>query len=233
MFTWFKGKKSKGGSQIFEYDGERSDKGLIGYQEELDSGFIQEREKVYDSLFGDSETVSHEILPMVPHIDVIIYKPGFQGRDFYTLVSSGMSDKKMNTPNDVSEKYSRAEIIMYTNEPKEFYINLIRHFARYPHKYETYLSYGHTIPNGQPAESLFLNSSLDTLVFIPTILSPDKSFTEKLKKNSGKEVQLLHLTPITTNESNLKLEKGMDSLYDLLDKNKHSHILNECRKPYA
>ena len=69
IFKWFKGKKSKGGSQILEYDTEGTD--LIGVQEDFDEKLREEREKIFDELFGHSESVSHEIMPLVPHIDIL------------------------------------------------------------------------------------------------------------------------------------------------------------------
>lgn len=231
MSKWFKGKKSKGGSEILEYSGEG--KSLIGFQDEVDVKLIEQREAVYEELFGDCETVSHELMPMVPHIDVYIFKPNDQGRDFYTLVSSGMSDIPMTLPDGVSEEYNRAEIVMYVKEPKEEYINLIRHYARYPHKYETYFSYEHTIPNGNPPEPFFENSALDSVIFISSILSPDNNFTEQLKSKTGMDVQLLHLTFLTSSECDYKLEKGVDVIYDLFDEKNHSFILDEQRQSYV
>ena len=165
MFEFLKRKKkSKGGSTILEYDQSKTDADMIGVQVELDEKLHDSREELFDELFGECESVSHEVIPMLPHIDVFIYKPGHQGRDFYTLVSSGMSDMSMTLPEGVSDEYGRAEIVMYVTEPKDEYINLIRHFARYPHKYETYFAHSHTIPNGQPAE-LFLNKAC--LILLP------------------------------------------------------------------
>lgn len=206
---------------------------MIGVQVEFDEKLHDSREELFDELFGECESVSHEVLPMLPHIDVFIYKPGYQGREFYTLVSSGMSDMAMTLPDNVSNDYNRAEIVMYVSEPKDEYVNLIRHYARYPHKYETYFAHSHTIPNGQPAEPFFSNSILDTIAFIPTIVSPDNKFTDLLFKKSGVSVQLLHLTPITTPECEYKLENGTDELYGLFDDKNHSFILDESRASYV
>jgi hypothetical protein len=234
LFEFLKRKKNtKDGSTILEYDQSKSDRDKIGVQVELDEKLHDTRENIFDELFGECESVSHEVLPMLPHIDVFIYKPGYQGREFYTLVSSGMSDMAMTLPSGISDEYQRAEIVMYVNEPKDEYINLIRHYARYPHKYKTYFGHGHTIPNGQPAEPFFSKSSLDTIIFIPTILTPDKNFTGLIKEKSRLSVQLLHLTPITTQESEFKLESGTNDLYDLFDEKYHSHVLNEVRDSYV
>jgi hypothetical protein len=96
-----------------------------------------------------------------------------------------------------------------------------------------HIGHGHTIPNGQPAEPFFSKGILDTIIFIPPILSPDKGFTGLVEEESGVSVQLLHLTPITTPESEFKLENGTNDLYDLFDEKDHSCVLNEIRKSHV
>ena len=232
MFDFLK-KKSKGGSTILEYDQFRTDADMVGVPAALDEKLQIAREMVFDELFGECESVSHELLPTLPHIDVFIFKPGYKNRDFYTLVSSGMSDMPMTLPHEVSEDYQHAEIIMYVDEPKNAYINLIRHYARYPHKHRTYFGHGHTIPNGMPAQPFFPGSELDTIIFIPSILTPDKTFTELIKEKCGVNVQLLHLTPITSQETQFKLENGTNDLFDVFDNQSHSFLLNERRASYV
>ena len=230
MLEWLKGKVTRGGSKIIVPPSEPKD--LYGFSDDVDESLIREREQVYEELFGPFGPVSHELLPMVPHIDVYTFEPGYQGRDFYTLVSSGMSDLPMHLPDGVSQEYARAEIVLYVDEPKELYINLIRHFARYPHSYDTYFSYEHTIPNGDPAEPFFADSELTSIMFIGPILSPDKSFTERLKGRTGIEVQLLHMTFLTTRECDFKLEDGADMVYDMLDEHEHHFVVDESRRSY-
>ncbi len=58
--------------------------------------YIEERERVYDEIFGPSKMVYHEVLPLVPHIDVYCRPPNGK-RDFFTFVTGGMSDIPMNS----------------------------------------------------------------------------------------------------------------------------------------
>ncbi|MET1076495.1 MAG: suppressor of fused domain protein [Pseudomonas sp.] len=234
MFGPFKQKKKAGiGAVTAAHENSQAGADLIGFQTESGEQLQDFREQLFDELFGDCDSVSHEISPLSPHIDVFVYKPGYQGRTFYTLVSSGMSDVPMTLAAGIPDDYQRAEILMYVTEPKEEYIHLIRYYARYPHQYGSYFAQGHTIPNGQPAEPYFSPGSLDTVLFISSILSPDNEFSDRLYEKSGIPVQLLHLTPITTAELEFKLEHGSDRLYDIFDENNHPFILDETRSSYV
>ena len=61
---------------------------MMGFPEQDPSAFCALREKVYEEFFGPPETVSHELLPLVPHIDVFVYPPGHANRPFYTLAAA-------------------------------------------------------------------------------------------------------------------------------------------------
>ena len=191
----------------------------------------QLREAVYDELFGECESISHEIIPLIPHIDVYIYKPGYAGREFYTLVSSGMSDESMLLPDEVDSALARREIILYCEKPLPEYIKLVRFFARYPSKYETWLGHGHTMPNGSPATPLFENSVLVGCVLSYTIVSPDNQVSEKLIIE-GYPVEFLWVIPLTEAEIAHKLKYGFESLLDVFDEVNHPIILDPHRKSY-
>jgi len=74
------------------------------------------REAVYCDLWGPAEKVAHEILPREPHIDVLVHPPRQDGRDFYTLVTSGMSDLRLASEPPAPK---RVEMVMYVHEPRE------------------------------------------------------------------------------------------------------------------
>jgi hypothetical protein len=194
--------------------------------------FSQERERVYDSLFGKCETVNHEIVPLIPHIDVYIHKPGFNKRPFYTLVTGGMSDLPMKVPAEVGPGFSRAEIICYVDEPKEIYMKALRFLARFPHEYETWLGVGHTIPNGQPPAPFFEGSQLAVALLISTIVKSDFDLLGQFQIH-GEPVNFLWFVPITEAECSFKLQRGMTAVFDLLEHHKHPVTLNPLRKSYV
>lgn len=234
IFDWFQKRRrpepevSPGGSPLLRYGGNEFGNPEVGFTEHQ---FLREREEVYDRFFGKAGTVSHEIVPLIPHLDVYIHPPGHAGRDFYTLVTGGMSDLQMTVP----EGYDgppRAELVLYVREPKEEYISLLRQFARFPHANLTWFGPGHTIHNGTPPQPLFEDSELNCLAFSESIVRPDQNLHEELTLQ-GDSVRLLWVIPITSAELQLKLDKGFGELLDLFDRVNHPFVLDEKRRSYV
>ncbi len=193
--------------------------------------FAEPREKVYGSLFGPCETVSHEPLSSDLQIDVSIHPPTRE-RDFYTLVSSGMSDLRMNVPDEALGGAARAEVVLYVDEPAEEYIRLVRTVASLPHQRGTWLGRGHAIANGEPPQPLFAGSELDTVLLLPSIVYPDDMLPERLTVG-GEPVELLWIVPITAPELALVRESGVEALADLLDDCDHPVALDPRRPSYV
>lgn len=223
--------KTEGGSTVYRYEGEEFSKSKIGFTDESTFDFSKEREALYDRYFGKCDQVYHEVIPLIPHIDVYTYTPGHSGRDFYTLVTGGMSDLRMNVPPQ-AKGMERAELIFYCSEPKQEYINLLRVLAHFPHDHKTWLGQGHTMPNGQPPAPIFGSRVLDTFFFMPTIVKPDSNVQNDLKLK-GDPVSFLWLVPLSTAECDLKLKNGTGPLYDLFEANRHPHIFNPNRHSYV
>ena len=106
-------------------------------------------------MFGRYALVYDDLFPgLNPHIDVYVHERGAGGRDFYTLVTGGMSDLPMQLPPDVpADLPRRAEIVFYlppTEAPKREYVSFLSTSARFAYDYDTWLGWGHTIPNGDP-----------------------------------------------------------------------------------
>lgn len=113
---------SPGGSTIRRYANWMMPK--IGVPEEDVAAHAKQRELVYTELFGEPVNVYHELLPMVPHIDVFTYHRELDGRQTTLLVTGGMSDVRMRlAPGvDSSQASPRAELIFYCDgEAAEFY----------------------------------------------------------------------------------------------------------------
>src|SRR5438128_2445833 len=106
-------KKSPGGSTIHRYSGDESAGPRIGFTGESTAGFSEAREKIYNEFFGEALNVSHEVIPLIPHIDVYTYQPGHNDRDFFTLVTGGMSDLEMTLPAGAAGAPRRVEFIFY------------------------------------------------------------------------------------------------------------------------
>jgi hypothetical protein len=231
----FKGADSKetttGGSTVYCYEKDAFSNPQFGFLEGIQE-YVKQREHIFAELFGKSENVFHELNPIVPHIDIYSFKPGYDGRDYWTFVSSGMSDLRMALPKGISSEYFRTELIFYCNEPLDRYAEILRKLAHFPHDNKTWLGPGHTFPNGQPPIPIFEESTvLDSFLFMPTIVSPDNDLAKKLLLG-GDPVNFLWLVPLSTAECNLKLKKGVDALYDIFEKVHHPYIFNPNRKSY-
>jgi hypothetical protein len=236
VFSWFRKKKpppetSPGGSVIRRYEAPSGPR--IGFTEEA-AKFREARESVYGRHFGEATKVWHELIPLIPHIDVYTYARRYQDRDFYTLITGGMSDLEMTLPAEAKGKGAarRVELIFYCWEAKEEYLKTINGLAHFPHEYKTWIGPGHTVPNGNPPSPLWGSSVLDTVLFLHTILTRDAALSDELKL-AGEPVGLLWVVPLTTPECNLKLEKGSNAILDLLGQHHHPFVFDPDRKSYV
>jgi hypothetical protein len=236
MFDWF-GKKrpqsetSPGGSVIERYPNAKWNSARIGSLGESAAKFTEAREEVYAKFFGKAATVSHEIIPLIPHIDVYSHERGQLGRDFCTLVTGGMSDLEMRIPAG-AEAPRRVELIFYCSEPNEEYIKTMRWLAHFPHDQKTWVGSGHTIPNGNPPEPFWGSSVLDTILLLQPIVKHDTTLPDELILD-GEPVHFLWVVPLTTPECNLKLAKGFAAILKLFQQNHHPHVFDPNRVSYV
>jgi len=236
MPSWFGRKKppetSPGGSVIRRYRGNEFSRTPIGFTEESSAEFRSAREDVYTRFFGDASSVSHEIIPLIPHIDVYTYEHGQHGRNYCTLVTGGMSDMEMSLPAGAKGAPRRVELIFYCSEPKQEYLDTLRRLAHFPHDNKSWIGAGHTMPNGNPPEPFWDSPVLDTLLFMPTIVNPDGGLASRLRL-AEEPVHFLWVVPLTTPECNLKLAVGFDAILDLFQRHRHPHIFDPNRASYV
>jgi hypothetical protein len=232
MAAWF-GKKDKpkevspGGSVIHRHESWQEPK--LGFAERH-AEFSKLRDEAYLTHFGEARQVFHEIIPIVPHIDVHEYYREGWPPDVCTLVTSGMSDVPMKIPAG-AEVPRRVEIVFYCREPNKEYVNTMCWLAHLPSSLNTWLGAFHTIPNGNPPEPLW-GTAMNTLFLLPPLVKADTKMPEKLSLD-GDPVELLWLVPLTQAECDLKLAKGSDAILDLFTEKRHSHIFNPNRASYV
>lgn len=183
------------------------------------------------------EMVYHEILSDTVHIDIFWVKPTLE-KPFHTLITSWMSNLPMSVPKDFDDfKYSELyiclpeewEISIKTFEDINSYwpISWLKYLALFPHKFNTWLSYWHTIPNGEPAEPFSENTKLNTILILNSIIF-NEGFNQLKLKN--KTINFFSLIPLYTEEVNLKLKKGSDALFNGFNKYWVNEILNINRE---
>jgi hypothetical protein len=227
------GERSPGGSAIRRYSISQWAQAKVGLRDESSLEFVAVREKVYRDLFGEAQGVSHEVIPLVPHIDVHTYVRSSRQGDAFALVTSGMSDLPLRVPPAAGNGAPcRVELIFYCAEPKKEYLETLRWVARFPHDQKTWLSFGHTLPNGDPPAAFWGSEILDTLLFMPTIVQRDQKLPKELVL-AGDPVHFLWVVPLSTPECNLKLEKGFGAILEVFEKNRHPHVFDPTRRSYV
>jgi len=225
--------RSPGGSTILRYFSNMWAAPQTADPDELSQQFATQRDDVYKELFGEVKATLPEERPLRPRIEVRTYvRSGSRGA-VYALVTSGMSDLAMRIPRNVGKDAPRrVELVFYCAEPRREYQETLRWVARFPHDQKTWLSFGHTVPNGDPPAPFWGSGILDTLLFMPTVVQRDATLSEKLVLG-GDPVHFLWVVPLSTAECNLKLQNGFSAILDLFDKNKHPHVFDATRRSYV
>jgi hypothetical protein len=102
-----------------------------------------------------------------------VFKRPEGDQDVYVLATGGMSDLEMTLPPQAknADVPRRVELIFYCAEPREEYISTLRWVAHFPHDTKSWLGHGHTMPNGNPPAPFWGRAKLDTLLFLPPIVT--------------------------------------------------------------
>jgi hypothetical protein len=129
-------------------------------------------------------------------------------------------------------KTRRVELIFYCSDPREEYINTLRWVAHFPHNSQSFLGYGHTMPNGSPPAPFWGSTELDTLFFVPPIVMKDQTLPSELQLE-GDPVHFLWVVPLTTAECNFKLKNGFEAMMNLFQERRHPHVFDPHRKSYV
>jgi hypothetical protein len=186
---------------------------------------------------GSIEWVHHELASDLVHIDIHVINPT-HSRNYYKLVTSGMSDLPMHVP-DGAKHLQYAELMLclppnwpLTNaaleDPNNYWpMRWLRLLARFPHQYETWFGVGHTIPNGNPAQPLSDQTSLCGMIFAKPALFKDQF--AQLTVNAQKTIHFLSVIPVYQSEIALKLDNGANALFERFAANNVTELLIQNR----
>lgn len=232
---------SPGGSRIYRYED-----GAAKFSAPEGSGVnFKQIEARYEKMLGAQGDVFHEIVSDKVHIDVLTFPPNDK-RDDWTFATIGMSDKPMNVPDGLSEPhlYQLAEVLIslpsdwinakdpdldaaFQDQRIYWPIYWLKTFARFPHEYNTWIWYGHSIPNGDPAEPL-----ADNLPFTGFVTGPVSTWPKgaNIIDIDNGLIAVIGLYPVYENEMRLKLDQGTDALFDAFEKNNITQKFDPNRK---
>ena len=180
---------------------------------------IKTIESHIEKFFGKYKNVLHEIVSPDIHVDICVIEPT-KKRNYYTLVTMGMGAHKMNVPSELeSDKIDRAELLITlpsdwdlqsSDETAYWVTRWLKVMARLPIEHDTWLGWGHTVPNGEPfAENTKLSGMLVTM---PHFFG-EKSTSCKLPDKDI--VCFYQLIPLYEDEMQFKIDNGAGSLLEL------------------
>ncbi|MFZ5893346.1 MAG: suppressor of fused domain protein [Myxococcota bacterium] len=215
--------RSIGGSRILRHAAADPPQGYA----EMDSEAHNAIHEHLCTFVGEPANVFHELVSETVHIDVHIIPPS-QDDNSYTLVTTGMSDLPMTAPAG-AEDFRYAELLIslpstwtpgllwkadFSDESIYWPIRLLKTLARFPHTYNTWLGYGHTIPNGDPPRPYADGTELCCALVMPAPTLP-REFA-RLAVRPGKTISFYAVVPLYESEMRFKLNEGTDPLLERL-----------------
>jgi hypothetical protein len=174
--------------------------------------------------WGEPE-VFHEIASDYVHIDLYIV-PAASDRPYQSVITTGMSDRPMTVPDDAQDcRYAELVLALppdwpitqeqLSDERAWWPFRHLKQTARFPHVYETFLWYGHTVANEDPPQPYAPGVPFCAAILSFPVLCPQEAW--RLKVRDDKEVTFLAFLPIYDSELHFAWERGSDALFERLD----------------
>ncbi|AWB43067.1 hypothetical protein DCC85_01690 [Paenibacillus sp. CAA11] len=227
---------SESGQPIYRYeDQETREWSPAEYGEE---GWSEKIVEHFEKHIGKIDMVFHEIVSETIHVDVYHILPTPE-RNFHTLFTTGMSYLPMNTPEEL-EGGQYAELMIslpptwpiseeaFKNEDCYWPVRWLKVIARFVHDYQTWMGFGHTMPNGDPAEPLSSQTKQSGIVLLPPIQVPE-SFGE-LQMDEERSVNFYSIVPLYPEEMDFKLKHGINALLERFDEHGITELVDLKRK---
>jgi hypothetical protein len=174
--------------------------------------------------FGEG-MVWHEIVSEFVHLDVHAIPPSTD-RPYYTLITTGMSDRPMPAP-EGQEEHRHCELMMalpaswpmdeesFKDERNYWPIRHLKQTARFPHMVETWLWNGHTVGNGNDLTRVVPSAPFVGFALATPTLWPETARRKFIRK--GKDVSFFALIPLYEAELKFAWENGIAALFEKLD----------------
>ncbi len=227
---------SPGGSPIYRYE-DREDRGWR--PPEACGTYAQAVNDRFQALFPGRECfVFHELISDLVHIDVNILRPTAE-QNFYVLYTTGMSDLPMTLPDEIADredlKYSELYLFLPAewdlgetggtdrDLPERSYwpIRMLKFLARFPHQYQTWLGWGHTMPNGPDYAPLG-----DGVGFGGMVLTWSDGELGGFEAEDGRRIRFYSVIPAYKEEIEYKLQYGMEALHQRFCEGKLPMVLD-------
>ncbi len=201
---------------------------------------LEEVEGHVEKHIGKIETVFHELVSDLIHLDVL-FVPATPDRPYHVLVTSGVSDEPMKVPEGM-EQFRSAELLIalpkewpltqdaFKDEANYWPVFWLKQIGRMPHEYNTWIGWGHSIPNGDPAQPIANTKFVGVMLTPPYWLSPDFF---QLTTKGGETISFYRMVPLYQEEMDLKLKSGAEELEKKFEKENVGFVLDIKRRNVA
>ena len=173
-------------------------------------------------------------------IDVLHVGPT-EERRYHTLITSGMSDRAMAVPAGTdAPRYLELMSTLpkawdfgtgATEEGASLWpLRLLRRLSRWPQQANSWLGWGHTVPNGDPPEAFAPDTRLCGVIIVPSLVVP-RRFYELATED--RTVTFYSVVPLYKEEIELKAEIGMERLLEKLIDREIDDVIQPRRKNVA
>jgi len=188
---------------------------------------------------GPIAQVIHETASQYVHVDVL-HVPPTEKRDYHVLVTSGLSDRPMQTPEGCEDcRYAELYLCLppdwllvqksFANERNYWPIRLLQMLARFPHVFGAWLWLYHTVPNFDPPKPYADNTRQCGAMLGPPISVP-RDFAE-LRIPGSRDIHFFSVLPLHQDEMDFKIENGGESLMaHLFKQGVIADMVNPARK---
>lgn len=187
-------------------------------------------EKHIKEQFGAFDRVIHEGISPDIHVDLAVIEPDDE-RDYYTICTMGMGAHRMNVPYNMrGHGLDRAELFitlpkdwkLESEDERDYWpLRWLKLLARLPIQNDSWLGFGHTVPNEKPFAD---NTELSGVILTSAAGFGDEAGECTLP--DGTCVTFYRVIPIYESEMKYKIEYGAKALFDLMDEEDMDHILD-------
>jgi hypothetical protein len=194
-----------------------------------------------EPLLGPVESIYDEAISDKVHLDVLVFAPNDE-RPFWTLVSCGMSTRRMAVPPSMPDAASceRAElliclppdwfgpdIVKLARDGRIWPIEVLKFAARFPHLFDTWLWIGHSMSTEDPPERFAPNTQFCAYFIAVPLTLPNEKW--KLIAHDGQPISFLTVIPLYADELRYTLDNGRGALFDRLDEARVNELLDPTR----
>jgi suppressor of fused protein SUFU len=188
-----------------------------------------------EKFWGPVGTVWHEIVSDYVHIDVLPVPPT-PDKPFHTFITSGMSDRPMKA----AEQQFYGELLISlpadwpvddtsTKDERNWWpIGQLKYLARFPHQYDTWLDFGHKVPNGDPPQPFAENTAFCCSLICRPVLADEGC--DELVITSNKAIHFFSVIPIYRHEMDFALEHSSSELIQRLSNADVTELLDIHRQ---